>query len=57
MSSIKEYIFDLEEQAKSDWIQEKLGDFDADESSPGWSELGLCFLNQGTNSLTDDLIS
>ncbi|EKF6809696.1 HEPN domain-containing protein [Vibrio parahaemolyticus] len=39
MSSIKQYIFDLEKQAKSDWIQEKLGDFDADESSPGWSEL------------------
>ncbi|EHD2281068.1 hypothetical protein JRK33_001990 [Vibrio cholerae] len=39
MSSIKDHIFDLEEQAKIDWIQEQMEDCDADENSPGWYEL------------------
>lgn len=39
MSSVKEYLLDLQEHAKTYWIQHRLGDDEADENTPGWAEL------------------
>lgn len=39
MSSIKEYLFDLQEQRKENWIRKQLNNDDADEKTEGWYEL------------------
>ncbi|MEL4361558.1 hypothetical protein [Shewanella algae] len=39
MSSIKEALFDREEQKMKEWIRSKLGDPFADEDSEGWDDL------------------
>ncbi|MBQ1782167.1 MAG: hypothetical protein II007_00780 [Gammaproteobacteria bacterium] len=39
MSSIKEYLFDLQQEEMQQWIREHLDDEEADEDTPGWDEL------------------
>ncbi|HGS4726174.1 TPA: hypothetical protein ACMDQ7_003419 [Vibrio cholerae] len=39
MSTIKEYMFDLQEAEMHQWIREHLDDEEADEETPGWHEL------------------
>ncbi|NMH64592.1 hypothetical protein [Shewanella salipaludis] len=39
MGSIKEYMFDLQEEEMTQWIREHLDDDEADEETPGWDDL------------------
>ncbi|MEZ8468519.1 hypothetical protein AB6D20_025990 [Vibrio splendidus] len=41
MSSVKEYMFELQEAEMHQWIREHLDDEDADEETPGWHDLAL----------------